>query len=196
MNNLKINFELGSFKIALDGEESTVMSQFEKLKKEGLGQIVDQLIPIVSNSKIQDSYPEGSEDMLHKEKKGEQKLISDISAKISLREIFIKGLPNSEAEWITVYAENISRDNKDSFSREDIIDRYKTPNRWSKNNRKNLSNSIKSAVSQGWIRVLNDEEYALSESGHEKVKEILNRTKRGAKPQSKKKGASSDKGDE
>ena len=180
MNNLRINVTLGSFKVELEGEADNVISQFESIKKDGLGQIVNQLVPLASQTRAPLTIPENSKDIIHEDVKNISTLTS------SIKDIALKGLTSSEYEWIIIYADDILKDGHDTFTRENLIERYQSSNRWSINNQKNLSNSIKGAVLKGWISALNDNDFILTDKGREQIQEILQRTKGIIKPPRKK----------
>ena len=181
MSDLKIKVSLGSFNVELEGPSADVISQFDEIKKNGLGQMVDQLVPVfVQNKKIQD----------------EQTVVGVVDAKdpaqlaagitpgdeMSLKNVVIKMLPQFESEWVLIYSYYIDLEGKTSFTRTDIIAKYEESNRKSAARMKNLSASINGAVRKNWVAALNDTEYMVTEPGKTFARQILARTGGTAKP--------------
>ncbi len=93
----------------------------------------------------------------------------------TLKAVAIKNLPSSEAEWIVVYAFYASNFGQDTFTREDIVNRYKESGRYDKSTRKNLTMYMNRAVQGGYINPLTDE-FSILGAGIDKAKEIIGRT--------------------
>lgn len=177
MKNLRIKISLGSFNVELEGESEDVISQLEEIKKNGLGQMVDQLLPIFQQnlkpvgSKEQDN--ESSEKSLLIEPSNNVQSISPTS---TLFDTVKKMLPGSESEWILVYAYFICQNGIHTFTRENLLAKYDESKRNKRSNIKNLSNSIKAAINKGWISQQTDSDYRITPDGEKEVINILSRT--------------------
>src|SRR5688500_15591460 len=105
MSNLKIKVTLGSFNVELDGSSEDVKFQFEELKKNGLGEMVNQLIPLLPtpNSSSKNTYQlplaqtNNDSSYITANVEGEQQ-------DSSLQDVVFKLLPQSEKEWILIYS--------------------------------------------------------------------------------------------
>lgn len=176
MSNLKISVSFGSFNVELDGPSEEVIKQFEEIKKNGLGEMIDQLVPMVqyttqpnNKTKFGDSISKKQLDAVNSVE------ITDIS-RLSLQDIAINELPVSEPEWIVVYGYFASlTSGNSSFTREELIDQYEASNRKTDIRLKNLSHSIKSAVKKGWVSKLNDTNFVLKSKGKDQLKVIIER---------------------
>ncbi|GAA4457881.1 zinc ribbon domain-containing protein [Rurimicrobium arvi] len=88
----------------------------------------------------------------------------------------MRNLPATETEWVIVYSFFASNFGNDTFTRKDILEKYKESKRFNKETTtKTLSVYIKLAVNGQYINPLQDE-FAMFEKGIEKAKEILSRT--------------------
>ncbi len=181
MSDLKIKVSLGSFNVELEGPSADVISQFDEIKKNGLGQMVDQLVPVfIQNKKFQD----GQTVVGVVDEKDHAQLTARITQgdEMSLKNVVIKMLPQYESEWILIYSYYIDLEGKTSFIRADIIAKYEESNRKSAVRMKNLSASINGAVRKNWVVALNDTAYMITETGKMLVRQILARTGGTAKP--------------
>lgn len=94
----------------------------------------------------------------------------------TLKAIAMKNLPNSETEWIVVYAFYASNYGEKIFTREDLVNQYIESNRFNKETTRNgLSTNIKRAVVPSYINPLQTG-YSMLDKGIEKAKEIISRT--------------------
>jgi hypothetical protein len=180
MSDLKIKVSLGSFNVELEGASQDVISQFEEIKKNGLGQMVEQLIPVFTQNQINPVEQSLPGTIVERESNMSSSRL--LSEDISLKNVVIKMLPQTEPEWILTYCYYINNEGKTSFTRPDILKKYEESNRKSKSRVKNLSASIIGSVRKNWISALNDTEYMITEQGIIQAKQILNRTEGTAKP--------------
>lgn len=88
----------------------------------------------------------------------------------TLLDVVYKTKARTEAEWLVVYAYLID---KQQFKRNDLLDAYRTSQRYTENRRKSLSFSIKGAVKQGWINIVSPTDYSLSPEGRLRAEELL-----------------------
>ena len=170
MADLKIKVSLGSFNVELEGPSEDVISQFDEIKKNGLGQMVTQLIPMFTQNK-------NSQDKEIKaiEEKETLEISEDQIIETTLKNVVIKMLPTFESEWVLVYGYFINTEGKDTFTRADIIQKYEESNRKTEARIKNLSASINGAVRKGWINAINDKDYVVTDAGKTFAKQILSR---------------------
>ncbi len=93
----------------------------------------------------------------------------------TLKAVAMKNLPGTETEWIVVYAFYASNYGKDTFTRQNLIEKYEESNRLDNNKKNALSMYIKRAVQGNFINPLADD-YSILDNGIEKAKEIISRT--------------------
>lgn len=170
MDNLKMKVTLGSFVIELDGPSEKVKEQFDDLKANGLGQMIDQLTPYMAH--IQPAK--------NPESPSPKNLIAppmSTSDFPTIQELVMRSLPKSETEWVLAYSFYLKSDGKDTFTRDDLIRKYEESRRKSSSNLKNLTQSIKVAVGKTWIKPINDTDFILLPDGETAALEIFNRTK-------------------
>ena len=102
------------------------------------------------------------------------------------KDIVMKNLPNTEAEWILVYALFISENGTQQFTAEDLRQKYHETNRYTKSRGKNFASNFKKAVTSDWFTCINENDYALSETGKTMAYEIIQRSTDPAKQKAKK----------
>ncbi len=106
----------------------------------------------------------------------EEKLANNDSANhLTLKAIAMKNLPSSELEWIVVYGFYASSFGKNTFTRQNIIERYEESNRLDDAKKSGLSMYIKRAVQAEYLNPLAND-YSILEKGILKAKEIIGRT--------------------
>jgi hypothetical protein len=93
----------------------------------------------------------------------------------TLRAIGMKNLPSSETEWVVVYAFYASNFGSETFTRQNIIEKYKESNRLDNDKKVILSSRIARAVQGGYLNPLAND-YSILEKGIEKAIEIINRS--------------------
>jgi hypothetical protein len=93
-----------------------------------------------------------------------------------IRGLAMRNLPNSEVEWVIVYAFYASDFGKQICTRLQIIKQYKEAYRFdSKTTARDLNVQLTRAVRQGFLNPLKNG-YSVLEKGVDKVKEIISRT--------------------
>jgi len=90
-----------------------------------------------------------------------------------LKDLLVKDYPKNEPEWILCYAFYSSKFGKETFSKEDILARYKDSSRGTKNNLGNLGYNISACIKKDWIKSANETDYILKSDGIDYVKEVL-----------------------
>lgn len=123
------------------------------------------------------------------EPKKDQEILNSSSNPVdypTLKAIAMKNLPNSETEWVVVYAFYASKFGIETFTRKNIIDKYSESNRLSDEKKKGLTTYIKNAVKGGFLNPLTTD-FSILPKGIEKAQEIVSRTNGSSpKPSSKK----------
>lgn len=178
---LKINF--GDANIELEGEGTLVHTILSELRELGLGKLTtgQQMVP--------KSFVLKNNDNLNVSNSSENTNESDIGVSCALpniRDIVIKDLPKTEAEWLLVYALYTCQDNIDTFTADDLRQKYHDTNRYTENRNKNFSTNLKKAVTESWFICINETDYSLSEAGRTYALEIIKRSPEPAKAKNKK----------
>ncbi|MEN0054529.1 MAG: hypothetical protein AAGC65_12730 [Mucilaginibacter sp.] len=93
----------------------------------------------------------------------------------TLRAIGMKKLAGSEPEWLIVYAFYSSNFGKDSFTRQQIVEKYEESGRKSEYDSSTLSKNLTRTVQSGYLNPLTDE-FSILDLGIKKAIEIINRT--------------------
>lgn len=93
----------------------------------------------------------------------------------TLKAVAMKNLPATETEWVVVYSFYSSNYGKDTFTRQNLIEKYDESSRLDSNKKKALSMYIKRAVQGNFINPLADT-FSILDNGIEKAKEIISRT--------------------
>lgn len=91
----------------------------------------------------------------------------------SLHELLVKNYPKTETDWILCYAFFASQYGKNTFTKENIIEKYKDNNKFSKSNCTNLTKNINSCIKKDWFKTINKDTYTLKQNGLSYVQEIL-----------------------
>lgn len=90
-----------------------------------------------------------------------------------LKDIVMKDLPKTEAEWILIFVFYASEFGKHSATKDDIIREYKEAGKYSETNRKNLAANVARCVKNNWIKSLNKDSYIILDGGKDYITEIL-----------------------
>lgn len=116
----------------------------------------------------------------------------------SLKDLLVKNYPKTEGEWVLCYAFYSSHFGKDTFKKDDIVEKYRENGRHSSIRIGNLTNNINVGVKKDWIKSVNNNEYFLKPEGIEYAKEVLNgrSTSKESKPTIKRKTNSTQKVEE
>lgn len=91
----------------------------------------------------------------------------------TLNDLVIKDYPKGEPEWILCYAFYSSSFGKTTFTRENILDKYKENSRLTETRRKNLSQNIGSCIKRDWIKSVNDTEFVMKDEGSNYAKRVI-----------------------
>ncbi|RZJ91849.1 MAG: hypothetical protein EOO60_07505 [Hymenobacter sp.] len=94
----------------------------------------------------------------------------------ALRQVLLKQLPATEAEWILVYAYYSSGFGSKEFRRSDLVAKLDETNRRTANRSKGMTNAINAAIKNDWITALNDDEFLMAPAGTQFAISILGRT--------------------
>jgi len=156
---LKVRFKLNGLEFELEGNENTVKSELGIFKDFVINSLVGKLsileAPVITKVDELENIPILKEDTPN------------------LKEVVMKDLPKSEAEWILVYCFYASSQGKEPFSDTDIRSLYESSKRKNESRMKNFSANFTKALTNGYLRVLNGEEYILLQIGVDKVNSIL-----------------------
>ncbi|PWG80664.1 hypothetical protein [Pararcticibacter amylolyticus] len=97
---------------------------------------------------------------------------SDPSEYPSLRDLMIKNYPKNENEWILCYSFYSSKFGTDTFTRDEILEKYRENNRLNKSTSGNLNNNIAACIKKDWIKT-SGENFILKPEGINYAREIL-----------------------
>jgi hypothetical protein len=176
--SLKVKVTSGDFSIELEGVAEKVIEQFNDLKQNGLGKLIENTHPntrTIASHQASGGHTNNPHETTRNVLKKEATTIGNGSY-MSLRDLGLKQLPNSESEWILIYAFYASNYGQKDFTREDILTKYEETNRKTDSRIGNITNNIKGLVSKDWFRSLNDRDMVLLEGGITAANEILART--------------------
>jgi hypothetical protein len=162
MDTLKVKFKLNGLEFELEGNESTVKEELGIFKEFVMNNLINKL---TSSSLAQAPLLSGGNPS--------ENNFEEISDYPALKEIVMMDLPKSEVEWICVYSFYASNYGKASFKDSDIKDLYESSKRKNDSRMANFSGNFGKVLSNGWIRVLNDEEYITTKKGNEEAIRIF-----------------------
>lgn len=191
--NLRMKFKLHGLEFELEGNEETVKEEFQNFKSF----ITGDLLPNVNITQPQIIQPQNPTNQITGIPT--EATTIDMDDYPALKEVVMKDLPNSETDWILVYAFYSTDYGQKTFTLQDIKDGYESTKRSNTSRLNNLSNNLKSLAKKGYIKVHNDTDYLLKQDGIDYSAKILNgestsksssRTS-GSKSSSKEKGTSS-----
>lgn len=91
----------------------------------------------------------------------------------TLKQLVIKNYPKNETEWILCYAFFASKYGNETFKKDDVVEGYSESNRYTSNNRKNLTNNFNGCIKKDWIKDINKDEFIMKPEGVSYAKEIL-----------------------
>lgn len=180
MSELKIKVTIESMSIELEGDAENVKEIFASLKESGMGYMnkMSKPVAVIPEKMI---VEEPGSDFASVEEGIEQEHIP------SLENIVLSGGPNTEGEWILVYAFYCSEQGKKFFTRDDLKQCYKDTKRYTETRFKNFSTNIKSLISDKYISAVNKDDFRIEKTGIELVIDIIHG--KNAKDNSKKKQA-------
>jgi hypothetical protein len=104
----------------------------------------------------------------------------------TLKDLLIKNYPKTETEWILCYSFYSSSFGNDTFTKDDILEKYKDNNRYSKSNAANLSNNLKTCVKKDWIKSVNDDDFIMKDEGKSYAKKVISGNSDGVERKSSK----------
>ena len=172
--NFRIRIATGDFEVELEGDTQTVIQQFEKLKKEGLGSLPRPADIL--------SHLQSGEGLLANGTKSVKTSVrSDLAfpeePHENLSNVLMKGLIGPEVEWVLIYAFYSSNFGQGKFTREEILSRYEETGRNTPSRKSNLSNNIKTAIRKDWVMAITPTEFVITEEGIKRAKMILTRNR-------------------
>ncbi len=160
MANLKLKLKFNALEFEIEGEENVVREEFDKFK----GFLATEFVNRQPGSIRGGSGDEQDAVLLGQGQPSDFPILS---------EVVKKDLPNSEPEWVLVYAFYASNYGEDTFSEQGIKNGYETSKRTNASRMANLSNSIKQILNKDYIKMLSDVEYIFLDKGKEKARLIL-----------------------
>ena len=91
----------------------------------------------------------------------------------SLKEILLKDFPKNEAEWVLCYSYYASNFGEDSFTIDQLKEKYRENNRYSTSNQKNFSTNLGKCIKNDWLKHISGDEYFVKDEGKKYVNQIL-----------------------
>ncbi len=162
--NLRVRVKLGHIEIELEGPQA--FEEFRRITEEGFGKLAqagpqptpDPSPPALASLAMQSAGDPGAAP----------------SGWPSLSDLALKNAAKSEREWVVVYAAYLSEvDQKKTFSRSDVWDKYKASGRHNESRQANLSENINRAVKAGCLTKIKENTYALLPGGKTEAEEII-----------------------
>lgn len=181
MNDIfKLKVCVGDANIELEGDGKLVHTIFSELRENGLGKLGTPELMLsryeeaneLPITKIEETAPVTNNQNVdaHSHKQKSAILLPNI------KDVALKNLPKTEAEWVLVYALYASDEGKKAFTADDVRQMYHGSNRFTDTRSKNFATNIKKAVTSNWFITINDTEYSLTDCGKALAYEILQRT--------------------
>ncbi|PST83087.1 hypothetical protein C7T94_10755 [Pedobacter yulinensis] len=161
MENFKMRFKWNGLELDLEGNEKVVREEFAVFKDF----MIEKVIPNLGNSvSVVESENIGLQE-------GSQ--TSDSIRFPHIKEVVMRDLPKTEGEWILIYGFYASNFGKEPFSEPAIKTLYEVSKRKNLNRMKNFSANFNRLISNGLIKILNENEFILSQKGLEQSHYIL-----------------------
>jgi hypothetical protein len=91
----------------------------------------------------------------------------------TLHDLLIKNYPKSEAEWMLCFGFYSSEFGTKTFSKDDVRERYREIDRYSKSNRNNFNNNLATCIRRDWFKSVNADKLILKEAGIEYANKII-----------------------
>ncbi len=175
MDVFKLNIIIDNAQIELEGQGELVYKIFQELKENGLGKLTPLTKEYSSNLVSANNSEETSKDVPKIENTDNLKddpilLNEDFPA---LQNVVLQGTPQTEKDWLLVYAAYCSEQGESLFTRDDLRTKYDETNRKTITREKNFSTNVKSLISDNYISAVNDTEFRLEGIGLERAKKIL-----------------------
>lgn len=168
----KVTINISQGIIEAEGSEEFVSAQIQKFQSTMLPtvqEIAGRLAQTKKELQLGDADPQ-----IIIESDGQK-----IEQELSLRDIAVKMLPKGEPEWVLIYGYFVIKSEKQSFTKDDVIQQYQNSGRKNHSRMSNLQKSIKAATKNDWISILGEEDYILKPNGYDEVKKILARNEGG-----------------
>ncbi len=179
-DTFKLKVCVGDANIELEGDGKLVHTIFSELRENGLGKLgtSEFMLPRyeevdeTSITKIEENVPVTNNENVdtHDHKEKSAILLPNI------KDVVLKNLPKTEAEWMLVYAFYASDEGKKAFTEDDVRQMYHASNRFTESRNKNFATNRRKAVTSNWFITINDTEYSLTDRGKALAYEILQRT--------------------
>jgi len=157
-DSLKVRFKLHGLEFELEGKEGVVKEEFDKFKG-----FITQLLPNVNVQTIQSSPA----------KPLSIPVTTETDEIPVLKEVVKRDLPQTEPDWILIYAFYITEYGESTFTEDQIKEQYEQTGRKNLSRMKNLKTNVTSLLNKGYIKVHNDLEYRVKETGLARVQEIF-----------------------
>lgn len=161
METLKVRFKLNGLEFELEGNEDTVKNELAVFKDFVMNSLINK-VNLVEVHGIQ-----GSPNLLEAIELPKTNLPL-------LREIVMRDIPKTEAEWVLIYCYYASEYGKEPFKELDIKKLYEDSKRRNESRMKNFSTNLTKTLTNGFIRVLNEHEYIMIQKGIDQANIILN----------------------
>lgn len=171
MDDFKLKVTIGDAQIELEGNGELVHTIFQELRDNGLGKLTLHYSQNTKNSNF--ALPTIANENVSCE---EEAIVSaeDLNGHLStLENIVLTGGPNTEAEWLLVYATYCSNQGQALFTREDLKKKYKETNRMTPARSKNFALNLKTLVTDKYIVAVNANDFRLENSGLSRAKAII-----------------------
>lgn len=179
MNDIfKLKIDIGSVHIELEGASNCVHAIFSEIRAQGLGKlsIPNYINDNDDNLEIKKEEKELLKDVQLTENKRKSITSENTSELPNINEIVIKDIPQTECEWIIIYALYCSENVTKTFTMEDIRQMYRNTNRYTDSRNKNFATNFKKCVNDNYFSCINDKDFTLAEDGKIMALNILNRS--------------------
>lgn len=184
----KLKINIGNANVELEGEGSLVHTIFSELREFGLGKL-SNCEPATRSLSQQNNTKDTT-----REDEQEEAVTQEAKEKAfelpNIKDIVMKNLPKTEAEWVLVYALYASNMGSQTFTADDLRQMYHDTNRYTESRNKNFSTNVRKAVTIDWFTCINENDYALSDVGKNAAYEVIQRSAEPAKQKAKKPGQS------
>lgn len=167
MDTLKMKFKLHGLEFELEGNEATVKKEFENFKTFTLDIMSKVNIVTPQVTTINSGHPTKHIGPIH------DATTIETGEYPAMKEIVKKDLPKAETDWILIYAFYASAYGDKTFTEKDIRNYYESTGRKNVSRLNNLSNNVKSLLKQNYIKVHNDTEYLIKDTGITYAQQIL-----------------------
>ena len=171
-NNLKININIGTTSINLEGTSNTVIDFFNDLRLNGLVKL-NNLSTSCERTQEPEKIYESTSQKNETEPPESVSTVANTESLPSLNDLVIKLDGCTEADWMLLYSLYLSDNGSKVFTMEDIKNKYRETNRLTTTRNKNFSTNIKKLVKCNYISGINDSEYKITTEGITKAHKLL-----------------------